>query len=124
MKIDRLTPTSAILTELGQRLAKVRRQQGFSQERLASAAGVGIATLRRIEDGSDSKLGSWLRLLMALQLEAGIDGWLPADFRSPMAEVRGSSRRRRKPSPPTGDGGGHGSGDGDGSGFVWGDQRS
>jgi len=114
MKIDRLTPTVTILKELGQRLATIRKQQGYSQEDLAAAAGVGVATLRRIEDGRDSKLGSWLRLLMSLQMEGAIDQLLPADFRSPMAEVQGRRRpRRTKPSP--GDGG---------PGFVWGDERS
>lgn len=111
MKIDRLTPTAAILGELGQRLTTIRKQQGYTQEALAEAAGVGVATLRRIEDGKDSKLGSWLRLLVSLQMEGAIDQLLPAEFRSPMAEVLG--RRRSKPSR---------AGEGR-SGFVWGDER-
>ncbi|MCA8950357.1 MAG: helix-turn-helix domain-containing protein [Planctomycetes bacterium] len=106
MRIDRLTPTKTILRELGKRLANVRKQQGLSQENLAAAAGVGVATLRRIEDGRDGKLGSWLRLLMALQMEDAVDGLVPEDFRSPLAEVKG--RRRTKPQ---------------GDGFVWGDER-
>ena len=113
MKIDRLTPTTAMLTELGQRLAHVRTQQGRSQEDLAAAAGVGVATLRRIEDGRDGKLGSWLRLLIALQMEGAIDQLLPADFRSPMAEVKGRRAPRRPRPPPTAGG----------PGFAWGDER-
>ena len=116
MKIDRLTPTATILIELGQRLARVRTQQGRSQEELATAAGIGIATLRRIEDGRDGKLGSWLRLLLALQMEGAIDQLLPADFRSPMAEVQGAkgrrARRRPRQPPTTGS-----------PSFVWGDER-
>ncbi len=116
MRIDRLTPTTTILRELGQRLANVRKQQGLSQENLAAAAGVGVATLRRIEDGKDGKLGSWLRLLLALQMEGAVDGLLPEDFRSPLAEVKGRRQRAPKSGPPRGDQ------DPDG-GFVWGDER-
>ncbi|HEX5054581.1 MAG TPA: helix-turn-helix domain-containing protein [Planctomycetota bacterium] len=115
MRIDSLTPTTAMLRELGQRLANVRKQQGLSQEQLAAAAGVGIATLRRLEDGRDAKLGSWLRLLVALRMDAAIDGLLPADLRSPLAEVK-RSRRRRGPKPAPGAQPG-------GAAFVWGDER-
>ena len=115
MKIDRLTPSTAILAELGRRLATVRRQQGLSQEQLAATAGVGIATLRRLEDGKDGKLGSWLRLLVALRMEAAIEGLLPEDLRSPMAEVK-RARRRRGPEAAS-------SGGTDANGFRWGDER-
>jgi transcriptional regulator with XRE-family HTH domain len=114
LRIQRLTPTHAILQELGQRLATVRQQQGLTQQDLAAAAGIGIATLRRIEDGKDSKLGSWLRLLLALQMESAIDQLLPAEFRSPMAEVKGRRRRRRTAAPPSADGK---------RPFAWGDER-
>ena len=106
MKLDRLTPNAAMLAELGERLARLRKQRGLTQEALAAEAGLGVATLRRIEDGSDGKLGSWLRLLKALDLAASIDGLLPEDLRSPMAEARQQRRRR--------------GGDTD---FVWGDER-
>ncbi|MFO1076593.1 MAG: helix-turn-helix transcriptional regulator [Planctomycetota bacterium] len=120
MKIDRLTPSSVVLSELGRRLAMVRKQQGLSQEQLAAAAGVGVATLRRIEDGRDSTLGSWVRLLVALQMDGAIDGLLPEELRSPLAEVKGRRRRAPKPGPSTGGGGGD---DRERGGFVWGDQR-
>lgn len=109
MKIDSLTPTVAVLGELGRRLANVRKQHRLSQEQLAAAAGVGVATVRRLEDGKDGKLGSWLRLLIALRMDAAVDGLLPEDLRSPLVEVKGRRPRRKVP-PPSGD-------------FVWGDER-
>jgi transcriptional regulator with XRE-family HTH domain len=122
MKIQALTPTLQVLKELGLRLARLRKQQGLSQEQLAAAAGVGVATLRRIEDGKDGKLGSWTRLLLALHQDAALDQLLPEDVRSPLAEVKGRRRGRaatRSPKPPTAP-----SIDGDDApGFVWGDQR-
>ena len=128
MQIQSLTPTLQVLKELGQRLARVRKQQGLSQEQLAAAAGVGVATLRRIEDGKDAKIGSWSRLLLALQMDAALDQLLPENLRSPLAEVKGTRRRsasRKVPpkapandpsQPPP-------AGDEDAPGFVWGDQR-
>ena len=108
MKIDRLTPGPAVLVELGARLARVRKQRGLTQEALAEEAGIGVATLRRIEDGNDSRLGSWVRLLLALDMAAALEGLLPEDLRSPMAEAREQSGRRRR--SKTGD-------------PVWGDER-
>ncbi|MFT4516391.1 MAG: transcriptional regulator with XRE-family HTH domain [Planctomycetota bacterium] len=113
MKIDQLTPSAAVLDELGKRLTCIRKQQGYSQEALAQLAGIGVATLRRVEDGNDGKLGSWIRILKALRLESSIDTLLPENFRSPMAEVkagRKSSKRGKR-------------GNGGGTGFTWGDER-
>ncbi len=100
MKIDTLTPNNSILKELGKRLSRVRKQQHFSQDRLAEQAGIGVATLRRIEDGQDSQLGSWLKILKALQLTSSIDSLLPETFNSPMAEVLAEKGARYKRSSP------------------------
>ncbi|MCK5945601.1 MAG: helix-turn-helix transcriptional regulator [Planctomycetes bacterium] len=108
MKIDALTPNAAVLEELDARLERVRKQRGLSQEALAEEAGVGVATLRRIESGSDGRLGSWVRLLRALGMSASLDQLLPETFRSPLSEARAQRRARG------------GSGD---AGFVWGDEK-
>jgi transcriptional regulator with XRE-family HTH domain len=118
MHIDHLTPTTEILHELGRRLAHLRREQNLSQEELARTAGVGIATLRRLEDGKDGKLGSWVRVLVALGLAGAIEALLPAELRSPLVEVRG--RRRRKQATPSTATDGEPAESG---GFAWGDER-
>jgi transcriptional regulator with XRE-family HTH domain len=112
MKLHSLTPTPTALLELGRRLAQVRKQRGLAQEALAAQAGIGVATLRRIEDGRDAKLGTWVRLLQALELVSGIDLLVPEDFRSPMAEARAAAKPRRRATAPSG------------PDFVWGDERS
>lgn len=109
MNIDRLTPDGAILKELGTRLTRVRKQQGQSQEALAREAGLGVATLRRIENGSDGQLGSWLKILKALGLGGVINSLLPEDFDSPMDEVLSPKMRRSKRA---------------GKAFKWGDESS
>ena len=111
-RIQPTTPNSAVLAELGSRLARVRKQRGVTQEELAREAGVGVATLRRIEDGRDSRLGSWIRVLRALDMTAALDALLPRDFRSPLADARKEGLRRKW----RGDEGATG-------GFIWGDGR-
>lgn len=100
MKIDAQTPTDASLAELGRRLAVVRKQQGLNQDELATAAGLGVATVRRIEDGRDAQLGSWLKLLRALHMTHSIDALLPEFLDSPMAEVK--ARRKKVSGSPSG----------------------
>ena len=84
MKVEYITPENEILKELGKRLARVRKQQGFSQTRLAEKAGLGVATIRRIELGQDSQMESWLKLMKSLQMISAIDALLPETYRSPM----------------------------------------
>lgn len=114
MNIDNLTPNKTILKELGDRLSRVRKQQKLSQEQLAVEAGIGVATLRRIEDGQDSQLRSWLKLLKTLQMIHVIENLLPESFNSPMAEVLGKEKRTRA-NKQIQDGGGD---------MPWGDEES
>ncbi|GJM10340.1 MAG: hypothetical protein DHS20C11_26160 [Lysobacteraceae bacterium] len=101
-KINDFTPEDEILKELAGRLARIRKAQGYSQTRLAEEAGIGVATLRRIEAGQDSQLATWLKLLKALNMAGAIDALLPETFNSPMAEaLAGTRRKRRKQSTST-----------------------
>ena len=110
MKIEYITPENEILKELGARLARVRKQQGFSQTRLAEKAGIGVATIRRIELGKDSQMESWLKLLKSLQMVSAIDALLPETYRSPMTEAISNAKgRRKKKAAP--------------SGSMWGDEN-
>ena len=111
MKIEYLTPETAILTELGRRLARVRKQQGYSQVALAKEAGIGVATLRRIEAGQDSQMESWLKIMKSLNMIASVDSLLPENFNSPMAEALSANKRRKtKKDRPTK--------------AMWGDQKA
>lgn len=112
MKIVSTTPKVAAIKELGSRLARVRKQQGYTQHELSLAAGLGVATLRRIEEGKDAQLGSWIKLLKALGMVAAIDQLLPEQFSSPMAAVKTSRRRAKKQNASA-----------DAGSVVWGDEQ-
>jgi len=96
MKIDYLTPEATILTELGRRLAHIRKQQGFSQTRLAEEAGIGVATLRRIEAGQDSQMETWIKVMKAIRMTAAVNAFLPENFNSPMAEALSDTKKRKQ----------------------------
>jgi transcriptional regulator with XRE-family HTH domain len=96
MKISALMPEHEILRELGSRLARARKRQKLSQAELAEEAGIGVATLRRIESGQDSQLVSWLKLMKTLERMPAIEALLPEEIRSPRAEVSGVKHRHKK----------------------------
>jgi transcriptional regulator with XRE-family HTH domain len=101
MKIEDSMPEATILEELGRRLARVRKQQGLTQTNFASDAGIGVATLRRIEAGKDSQMETWLKVMRTLSMISTVDAFLPENFDSPMAEARDKSKRTRKSDPHT-----------------------
>lgn len=98
MKIDYLTPDKEVLAELGRRLAHIRKQFGYSQAKLAEEAGIGVATIRRIETGKASQIESWIKLMKSLRMTAHIDSLLPEKFNSPKTEalLKGKRRIRKK----------------------------
>ncbi len=56
---------------MGERLKQARRQTGLRQEDLAAVAGVGIATVRRIEQGTmEPRLSTARRIADALGIRA------------------------------------------------------
>ena len=95
MKITPSTPVLAQLRELGRRIAEIRSQQGSSQEELAERAGIGVATLRRLETGSDTQFSSWLKILAALQMTDHLSLLVPEPLRSPAEDARKMKGRRR-----------------------------
>lgn len=98
MKITKTTPHLATLEELGRRLELLRKQQGYTQAKLAKEAGLGVATIIRIESGQDSQLSSWIKLLNVLGMTSVLDGLFPEKILSPMTEVK--SQHRQKKSEP------------------------
>ena len=100
MRYDQLLTDDAIALELGSRLERVRLARNLSQEELAEEAGIGRATLQRLERGDAVQLSSLIKLLRALGLLDGLEAVAPAEVRSPIAELerrgRGAAAGRRR----------------------------
>lgn len=105
----------ALQRELGSRLRDLRLNRNESQQELARRAGVGKATLQRLEEGRSGTIVTLLRVLRALDLD-NLDALVPAVERSPLAEARGErqarvrARGRAVPKTPPG-------------GWRWGDEE-
>jgi transcriptional regulator with XRE-family HTH domain len=100
---------------LGSRLRGLRLNRNESQEELARRAGIGKATLQRLEEGRSGTIVTLLRVLRALDLD-NLDALVPAVEKSPLAESRGDrqarvrARSRSAPKAPPG-------------GWRWGDEE-
>jgi transcriptional regulator with XRE-family HTH domain len=107
MRLDELRTDEAVLREIGARLEQLRLARNRSQLQMAQDAGVGRATIQRIERGESVQLTSLVKLLRALGLLGELEAAIPAAVESPIAELerrnrpsrrRASSRRTASPS--------------------------
>ena len=93
-----ISPASdeSLLSEIGERLARMRIEAGGTQGGLAEKAGVGKRTVERMEAGGSVQLVSLLRVMRVLGLVERLDSVLPEPGDSPMAllKARGKVRRR------------------------------
>jgi transcriptional regulator with XRE-family HTH domain len=94
MQLSDLLTDDAVLAELGGRLARQRIAHGLTQPQLAETAGVGRATLQRLERGESVQLTSLVRILRSLDLLGALDAAVPETVVSPLAEL---DRARRSP---------------------------
>jgi transcriptional regulator with XRE-family HTH domain len=121
MRIDSNLTDAAVLSELGTRVAHMRLEQGLQQTELADLAGIGVATLQRLETGKEVRLTNFVRVLRALGLLDGLDAVIREPGPSPieLLKLRGRQRQRARsgrasnearPSPPS-------------RSWRWGDER-
>jgi transcriptional regulator with XRE-family HTH domain len=96
MKIESGNTDRTILEELGRRLAKARLAGGLTQAQLAAQAGLGRATLQRLEGGQDSELSTFIRTLRALGLLGSLDRLVPEPPASPIEQLKLQGRERRR----------------------------
>ncbi len=87
---------SAIMSEIGQRVAQERLNRNMEQAVLARQAGIARRTLQRMESGEVSTLGSLIRVLRVLDKLDGLDNFLSPPGISPLqlAKLKGLERKR------------------------------
>lgn len=100
MRITSQNTDDAVLAELGRRIARTRLDRNVTQHQLAREAGIGIATLERMEAGQATRTSSFIRVLRALGLLEGLDGSLPEPTPSPIEALKLRGRERRRAARP------------------------
>jgi transcriptional regulator with XRE-family HTH domain len=96
MRITNELTDDAVLAEFGARLARTRLERNLTQAQLAGEAGVGRATVERIELGHGANLGSFVRVSRVLGL---LDTWeqlVPEPVSSPLERLRLQGKQRRR----------------------------
>jgi transcriptional regulator with XRE-family HTH domain len=95
MHIRDLLTDDAVLAELGSRLERHRVERNRTQAELADEAGIGRATLQRMEHGESVQLTSLIRVLRVLGLLEGLELTLPESLNLPIARLEREQRRSR-----------------------------
>lgn len=114
MRITNELTDAAVLRELGARVAQARLARNATQAELSTEAGVGQATLQRLERGHTVATTSLVRVLRALGLLETLDRAVPEPLPSPLAQLQLRGRVRRRA--------GHERGGRDADGWRWGDE--
>ena len=82
-----------IMSELGRRLAKLRRSAGLTQAEAAERAALDRSTVSRAEQGDNPNLLTVVRLLRVYGRLGALDSFIPEPGVSPMALVREARKR-------------------------------
>ena len=77
MKINGNINEMAILEEIGQRIKQYRIAMNITQSDLANRCGISSSTEVRIENGEDSKLSNYIKILSAFNMTENLDVLLP-----------------------------------------------
>jgi transcriptional regulator with XRE-family HTH domain len=91
---------TAILAELGTRLARRRIDMQLTQAALAREAGISKRTVERLEAGASAQMASLIRVLRVLDLVSALDRLVPPAGSRPMELVRNKGRQRQRASSP------------------------
>ncbi|HZM05245.1 MAG TPA: helix-turn-helix transcriptional regulator [Candidatus Saccharimonadales bacterium] len=99
MKITKQTADTAVLTELGWRLARIRLERNLTQAQLAEQAGLSKRTVQRLELGGVApQLSGFIRVCRALDLIERLDLLIPEPVSSPIEQLKLGGKKRRRAS--------------------------
>jgi transcriptional regulator with XRE-family HTH domain len=89
-------PIRLWLDRLSKRMVRHRLNRNLTQDELARAAGISRRTLARLENGEPTQLENFLRTLIALELEDGLERLVPDVPQSPIQQLERSGRTRKR----------------------------
>jgi len=84
------------IKQLGHRLERIRLLHNIPQRELASLAGISARTLRRLESGEGGSLDSFIRLLIALDLDENLSVLIPDHTVRPMERLDHAKKERQR----------------------------
>jgi transcriptional regulator with XRE-family HTH domain len=96
MHLDELMTDDAVLAELGRRLERHRLERNLTQADMADEAGIGRATLQRLERGKSVQMTSMIKVLRTIGLLAALDAAVPESIDLPIAQLEREQRRTRR----------------------------
>ncbi len=96
MRLVDIHTTDGLLAEIGRRVERHRLESNRTQAELAEEAGVGRATLQRLERGQSVQSSSLIKVLRVLGLLAALEEALPETLELPIAELARAERRVRQ----------------------------
>ena len=105
MRIEPQLTDETVLSELGERLARLRLSRDLTQKRLGEQAGVARTVVQRIEAGEAVTTTNLIRVLRALDSLDSLDRLLPQEAPSPVQELKLRGRQRQRASGAHGSGG-------------------
>jgi transcriptional regulator with XRE-family HTH domain len=87
---------TAIMKEIGYRLRRRRLEKNFSQQKLATLAGLSRTAIVNVEKGAPFGILTLIQIMRALDALEEIDSFLPEPGISPLelAKLKGKERRR------------------------------
>ena len=101
MKLTDQHSDDALLARLGERVAQLRISKNLTQAQLAQQAGLGLATVQRLEQGAAAtQLSGFVRVCRVLGVAEGFDALLPAPQPSPLAQLKLQGKQRQRASAP------------------------
>lgn len=100
MKFDSQLTDDAVLAELGRRVARTRLERNLTQAELGDEAGIGLATVQRLEGGRPAKLTSLIRVLRILGLLEALELLVPEPTPSPLERLKLQGRQRQRAAHP------------------------
>lgn len=99
--LDFSTATSEQIEQaLCAQAANIRLARNLTQAQLAREAGLSLRTIVRLENGEGVSLDSFLRVLMALDLQHHLAALLPDPRVRPVERVRHGGTERKRARPP------------------------
>lgn len=85
-----------IASTLARQLVDIRLAHNFTQAELAREAGISTLTVHNLENGQGVSLDTFIRVLIALNLQGNLEALLPSTSIRPIERVALSGKERKR----------------------------